>query len=214
VIAFRFVIANVAGQIVVSKVASIKKNGSSVPSATSDDDSVRCRLIPLKETEEGSFIFDFPEALVITSELKASHILEEIAMKPVNENESKKSFQILPHFKKRLTDRRNELNESNDFAVAKQVSKSLVPLEFQEVENITKQKLDPKSHEYLYHVKFKNSEETAWLNYSCFDRPVRYSNRSGITTPLFADVTKMNDQEGGQGKKRQISLETSISCKP
>ena len=62
IIAFRYVLANLAEEIVVCKIASITRNGSFIPSASSEDDSVRCRLIPLKEKGLGSFIFLFPES--------------------------------------------------------------------------------------------------------------------------------------------------------
>eukprot|EP00111_Clytia_hemisphaerica_P013051 TCONS_00038337-protein len=211
IIAYRFVIANVKDQILVCKVASIMKNGTSIPSASSEDEAVKCRLIPLKETIIGSFIFEFPESLIVTKELKASHVLEEIILKPVNDD--KKSFQMLPQFKKHLADHRKELEKSKDFTFAKEISKSLAPLEYQEVESVIERKLDPKSHEYLYHCKFKDSSLTAWLTYSCFDRPVRYNKRSGLEHPLFADVSQMNQDDVGKGK-RQISIESSILTKP
>ena len=177
VILFRFVVAKISGKINICKVAALNSNGKSVKSASNLDDGVTCQLIPLEKVKSEKDLYVLPHKIVVSSWMKVSNILGEVKMSCNKSNQ----FSILEKSLSVLDEAEQTLNEAADRKFAQSVSKSLPPVEFREVEDIIDKKIDPKTEEYLYLVKFKGGEGTpVWLNQSCFDRKIHFSKRKGF----------------------------------
>ena len=61
--------------------------------------------------------------------------------------------------------------------LAKNISLRLTPLEYVEVEDIVDRKIEAKTHNYLYLVKFKNENENIWIPGHNFLDQVLYHRR-------------------------------------
>ena len=70
--------------------------------------------------------------------------------------------------------------EEKDRTVAKNMEKQDVPLEYMEIEDIIDRKVDGKTHNFMYLVKFKATGEEMWLPGHNFLQPVRYNRRKSV----------------------------------
>ena len=184
VVVFRFVVAKIKGKVCVCKVASLNSNGKSVKSASNTDDSVTCRLIPLEKVASDKNLYVFPEKVIVSNWIKVSNILGEIKMISNSSNQ----FNILEKSLSVLKEAQDSLTQAADLKLAKTLTNNLPPADFREVSDILDKKVDLRSQEYLYLVKFKGNEENdpVWLNQSCFDRPVHFSKRKGFNEKAYA----------------------------
>ena len=200
VLCFRFVVAKVSNDIHVCKVAALNSNGKHVLSAASDNDSATCRLIPLERVPGEKHLYSFAEKVVVSSWLKVSNVLGEIGM-----IEKDGKFEVIGKSREFLRSAKFDFSESEDKKIAKQLSKSLPPSDFKEVEDVTDRKIDPETHQFIYHVKLKGQDEQVWLYESCFNQPIRYSRRSGLKVPstLFAREDKESNSNPKKVLKRK-----------
>jgi len=180
VFAFRFVVAKVSGKVAVCKVAALNNNGKSVKSASNLDESVTCQLIPLQKLSEEKNLYILPKKIVVSNWIKVLNIKGELKMSCNEDGE----YSVIDKSLSVLEAAEDSDLLSEDLKCAKQLSNSLPPLGFHEVNDVIDKKLDPKTEEYLYLVKFKGEEQSdpVWLSQSCFDRPIHFSKRKGFAS--------------------------------
>ena len=126
--------------------------------------------------------------------IRVSNIFGKVGLK----NNKDGSFDVLHKlYRERLSLDRRQIFEENYLEVAKFIAKTLLPIQFK-VEEIYKKRIDEKTQEQLYLVKFKNEDNNVYLNETCFDQPFAYNKRQGLTTRSlhFADskITQADDQ--------------------
>ena len=137
----------------VMKLIFLEDNGKPITSCSSSGQNIKFRAILFAESETRGFTCD--SSVRITQWLNIDRIFLEVHLKKVSCNlfklsedsrsifcKSKKSFQI-----------------QQDALLAKNISLCHTSLEYVEVEDIVDQKIEGKTNNFLYLVKFKNENE-------------------------------------------------------
>ena len=202
---FRFVILKLSSGFWVGKIIFLSKDGKPVLSACSQDSSgYSFRALLLKEVENEEYVY--PEPIQLTRWLKMENIIS-----PVHLSLDGHQYRIRKEDGIVLKNARTELLVKKDVVFGKKLLKEDVPYHYLEVKEILDRKLDSKTHNYSYLVKFSEETENVWLPGQNFYETVQYSRRGGSSIGSKRQFALPIIPEDVASKKVKISSNCSTS---
>ena len=153
------------------KLIFLEDNGKPIRSCSSSDQNIKFRAILFVENETGGFNCYSP--VKVTRWLNIDRIFSEVHLKKV----SCSLFELSEGSRSIFCKSKESIQIQQDALLAKNISLCYTPLEYIEVEDMVDQKIEAKTHNYLYLVKFKNENDNIWIPGHNFLDQVQYDRR-------------------------------------
>ena len=153
------------------KLIFLEDNGKPITSCSSSDQNIKFRAILFVENETGGFNCYSP--VKVTRWLNIDRIFSEVHSKKV----SCSLFELSEGSRSIFRKSKESIQIQQDALLAKNISLCYTPLEYIEVEDMVDQKIEAKTHNYLYLVKFKNENDNIWIPGHNFLDQVQYDRR-------------------------------------
>ena len=153
------------------KLIFLEDNGKPITSCSSSDQNIKFRAILFVENETGGFNCYSP--VKVTRWLNIDRIFSEVHLNEV----SCSLFELSEGSRSIFRKSKESIQIQQDALLAKNISLCYTPLEYIEVEDMVDQKIEAKTHNYLYLVKFKNENDNIWIPGHNFLDQVQYDRR-------------------------------------
>ena len=211
---YRFYIFKAGVGHCIGKVIFLERNGNSILSCVSTEPGIKFRAILFEEIDD-CYVCSSP--IRITTWLVSTRIFSEIHL----EKDSSDGLYKLSEKSRSVVKRAStEKQIENDRAFAKEIESTNTPMEYLQVEEILNQKVDAKTHSFMYLVKFKDNDEQVWIPACNFAYPVKYQRRKGNvgTETQYACMdtageTANENYEKVNRKRKNASLQKEVKLK-
>ena len=169
---YRFVLLQLGSVYHFGKLVFLEQGGKDIVSCSSDGINVKFRSILLTKVDDS--LLKFSDPLRVTRWLNVDKIYSVVHLIKTGD-----FYEISESCKAIYREAMQKQVEKKDALLSKVLASSDVPMDYLEVKDIVDRKVDPKTHNFLYLVKFNDEDEHVWLPSQNFFNPVHYQRRGG-----------------------------------
>ena len=206
---YRFFLIKLLSGIHIAKLVFLEDKGKPICSCSSESDGVKFRAILYEENESNTFFCRFP--VKVTCWLNIKRVISEIYLDKTTDY----TYELSENSRKIFREAKTNVQIEQDSNLAKCITKSEQPLEYLEIDDILDRKVDFKTQNFIYLVKFKGNEDKVWIPGQNFLEEVQYQRRKGAKNDQIQFAMKEIDHpELKANLKRPKKITSAENKKP